>query len=117
MEIRKVIAEKSLDVSKGSIERRVKERKRAERNHDDYDFVYPKQAKKTWKKTISQTQAEITDLDFDTTKKKKSQSRFRDLNKSILYKCLELKQQAIIKNFFDKATYELVNFFFVFLQI
>ena len=33
---------KVLDYSKGTIERGVKERKRAERDHDDSDFVYPK---------------------------------------------------------------------------
>ena len=35
-----------LDYSKGTIERGVKERKRAERDRDDSDFVYPKQKKK-----------------------------------------------------------------------
>ena len=35
-----------LETSKGTIERGVKERKRAERDRDDSDFVYPKQKKK-----------------------------------------------------------------------
>ena len=38
---------KTVDVSKGSIQRGVKERKRAEKNRDDSDFVYRKQTKKS----------------------------------------------------------------------
>jgi len=45
---------KLMDVSKGSIKRGVKECKRAERDHDNSDFVYPKLIKKTCKETISQ---------------------------------------------------------------
>ena len=51
-------------------------------------------------KTIPQAQAGITDPDFDTVQKDNIQSRFKDQNKSILYKCLEPKKQALIKNFF-----------------
>ena len=59
-----------MDVSKGSMDRGVKERKRAERKRDDSGFVYPKQTKKTCKETIPQAQADITDPDFDTGKKR-----------------------------------------------
>jgi len=49
-----------VDVSKGSIERGVKERKRTERDHDGFAFVYPKQKKKTIKETISQVVTQIS---------------------------------------------------------
>ena len=62
-----------MNVSKGSIERGVKVRKRTERDHDGSDFVYPKQKKKSFqetiiqaKETILQAEAQITDPDFDT---------------------------------------------------
>ena len=42
VKISEAIKEKSVDVSKGSIERGVKNHKRAERNRGDSDFVYPK---------------------------------------------------------------------------
>ena len=40
------LKESVLEYFKGTIERGVKERKRAERDRDDSDFVYPKQKKK-----------------------------------------------------------------------
>ena len=44
---------KAMNVSKWYIERGVKERKRNERDHDDFNFVYLKVAKRTCKETIS----------------------------------------------------------------
>lgn len=45
VEKEKANKEKSVDVSKGFIEGGVKERKRAERDRDNSDFIYPKQTK------------------------------------------------------------------------
>ena len=102
MEKREAFKAKSADISKGSIKKGVKKHKRAKKDHDDSDFVYPKQTKKSCKETISQAQTEITDPNFDTIKKDNSQLRFRNLNESILYKCVEPQKQAIIKKFLTK---------------
>ena len=42
MENGETIKKKSMDVSKGTVKMRVKERRKAERDRDDFDFVYPK---------------------------------------------------------------------------
>jgi len=49
---KEALKEKVVDYSKGSIERGVKERKSTERDHDDSDFIYPKQKKKTIEDTF-----------------------------------------------------------------
>ena len=45
-------------MSKGSIERGVKKRKRTERDHDGSDFVYSKQKKKSIEEMIPQVEAQ-----------------------------------------------------------
>ena len=65
IEIGEDIIEKSVGVSKRSIVREVKERKRAERDRDDSDFGFPKRTKKTCKEIIPQALAEITGRDFE----------------------------------------------------
>ena len=87
------------------------EHQKAKTDRNNSNFVYLKQIKKICKETIPQAQ---TDPDFDTSKKGKNDSRFSDINESLLYKYLEPQKQAIIKNFLDKGIFELVNFFLVF---
>ena len=100
---KKVFKGKTVDVSKESIERGVKVRKRTERDHDGSDFVYPKQKKKSIQETIPQAKAQISDPDFDTTKKGNNQSKNRDLHESIIYKNLQPKNKHLSKKI-DKAT-------------
>ena len=65
IEIEEAIIEKSVGVSKRSIVRGVKKRKRAERDRDDSDFVFSKRTKKTCKEIIPQARAEITYCEFE----------------------------------------------------
>ena len=55
---------KVLEYSKGTIERGVKERKRAERDRDDSDFVYPKQKKKINEHPLPQPAAQTSATGF-----------------------------------------------------
>ena len=92
-----------MEYSKGTIERGVKERKRAERDRDDSDFVYPKQKKKINEHPLSQPAAQTSATGFGNKQISHTQPKARELTESTAYRILQPHQQALIKNFLDKA--------------
>jgi len=89
-----------LETSKGTIERGVKERKRAERDRDDSDFVYPKQKKKKNENPLPQPAAASSTAGFGD---KEISSTSRELTETTSYRILQPHQQDLIKKFFDKS--------------
>ena len=73
--LKEALKGKAMDISKGSIERGVKEHKHTERDHDGSAFVYPKQKKKTIEETISHAATQISAPCFDTAEKGYTQSK------------------------------------------
>ena len=83
---------KVLDYSKGTIERGVKERKRAERDRDDSDFVYPKQRKKINEHPLPQPATETSATGFDNEQISDTQPKTRELTETIAYRILQPHQ-------------------------
>ena len=92
-----------MDYSKGTIERGVKERKHAERDRDDSDFVYSKQRKKINEDPLSQPAAQTSATSFGNEQISDTQPKIRELTETTAYRILQPHQQALIKNFLDKA--------------
>ena len=92
-----------MEYSKGTIERGVKERKRAERDSDYSDFVYPKQKKKINEHPLPQPAAQSSAAGFGDKEISPTQPKTRELTETTAYRILQPYQQAIIKNFLDKA--------------
>jgi len=92
-----------LDCSKGTIERGVKERKCAERDHDDSDFVYPKQKKKINEDPLPQSAAQTSATGFGNEQISDTEPKIRELTETTAYRILQPHRQALIKNFLDKA--------------
>ena len=91
-----------MDYSKGIIERGVKERKRAERDRDDSDFVYPKQKKKI-NEDPPQPAAQTSATGFGDKDISPTHPKTRELTETKAYRILQPHQQALIKNFLDKS--------------
>jgi len=92
-----------LEYSKGTIERGVKERKRAERDRDDSDFVYPKQKKKNNEHPLPQPAAQTSAAGFGDKDISPTHPKMRELTETKAYRILQPHQQALIKNFLDKS--------------
>ena len=92
-----------MDYSKGTIERGVKKRKRAERDRDDSDFVYPKQKKKINEHPLPQPVALSSDAGFGDKEITPTHPKTRELTETKAYRILQPHQQALIKNFLDKS--------------
>ena len=95
-----------METSKGTIERGVKERKRAERDRADSDFIYPKQKKKINEDSLPQPAAQTSATGFGNEQILDTQLKIRELTETTAYKILQPHQQALIKNFLDKASCE-----------
>ena len=77
-----------LEYSKGTIERGVKERKRAERDRDDSDFVYPKQKKKKNEHPLPQPAAVSSATGFGDKEISSTEPKSRELTETREYRIL-----------------------------
>ena len=97
------LKESVLEYSKGTIKRGVKARKRAERDRDESDFVYPKQKKKINEHPLPPPAAVSSAAGFGDKEISSTEPKSTELTETTSYRILQPHQQALIKNFFDKS--------------
>ena len=86
-----------MNYSNGTIERVLKERKRAERDRDDSYFVYPKQKKKINEDPLPQPAAQTSSTSFSNEQISDTQSKIRELTESTAYRILQPHQKLSSK--------------------